>query len=133
MFIGVVSSAAPCGKVGLWPVAEQRQYVRNSRYQQRGDSYWKDVSCDGAYFCNILDTQNLPACEEYGIQILQMDNARPHIINNADVSTDDVMVRHPTVTLLRQPPMSPDLKPLEQGIFNILADAVEAQSPTTKQ
>ena len=84
------------------------------------------------YTSAIFSTLILPACEEYGIQILQMDNARPHIINNANVFIDDFMARHLTATLLRQPPMSSDLNPFDQGVFNILADAVEAQSPTTR-
>ena len=132
MFIAVVSRSAPGSKVGLWPVAEQRQYLRNSRYHRRGDPYWKDLSCDGAYFCHLLDTQILPACEEHDIRYLQMDNARPHTINNNDVSIDAVMACHPTVRLLLQSPMSPDLNPLDQGIFNILADEVEIKSPSTR-
>ena len=57
-----------------------------------------------------------------------MDNARPHIINSNDVSIDAVMNRHPAVGLLLQPPMSPNLYPLDQGIFNILGVEVEIKS-----
>ena len=32
MFIAVTSRDAPGGKVGVWPVAEQRQYILNSCY-----------------------------------------------------------------------------------------------------
>ncbi|CAI9727468.1 Hypothetical predicted protein [Octopus vulgaris] len=132
MLNAVISRDAPGGKVGFWPVAEQRQYVRNSRYHQRGDPYWRNLSCDGAFFCRTLDVDILPACEEHGIRILQMDNARPHIVNNLDASIAEVMARHPTVQLLLQPPQSPDLNPLDEGIFKVLADKVELKNPTTR-
>ena len=61
-----------------------------------------------------------------------MDNARPHIINNSDVSIDAVMARHPTVRLLLQPPMSPALTSLDQSLLNILASKVEPKSPSTR-
>lgn len=133
MFIAVVCRDGPTGKVGLWPVAEQRQYIRNSRYHRRGDPYWKDLSCDGTYFCRLLDNEILPACEQNGVNILQMDNAKPHIIDNVDASINEVMARHPTVRLLLQPPQSPDVQPLDQGIFQVMADAVESYRPTTRQ
>lgn len=133
MFIAVVSRDAPQGKVGLWPVAEQRQYQRNSRYHRRGDTFWHDLSCDGPYFCHLLDTEILPACERSGIRILQMDNATPHITDNVHASITEVMAHHPTVRLLMQPPQSPDVSPLDQGIFSVLADAVELRNPTTRQ
>ena len=32
-----------------------------------------------------------------------------------------------------QPPQSPDVTPLDQCIFSVMADAVELQNPTTRQ
>ena len=51
-----------------------------------------------------------------GIRFLQMDNARAHIIDNAEVSIGDVMVRHPTVQIILQPPISPAMCALNQQI-----------------
>ena len=50
MFIAVMSRDTRQGKVGIWPVAEQRQYQRNSRYHQRGDLFWRTLSCDDDIF-----------------------------------------------------------------------------------
>ena len=47
MFISVVSRDAPQGKVGIWPVAQENQYQRHSKYHSRGDFFWKDFSCHG--------------------------------------------------------------------------------------
>ena len=104
MFIAVVSTDAPCGTVGIWPVAEQRPYLRNSRYHRAGDPYWKDVSCGGAFFFNLMDSEILPVCAQCGIHILPMDNARPHIIDNMETSIITIMSRHPTIRLQIQPP-----------------------------
>ena len=132
MFIAFVSRDAAGRKVGLLPVAEQRQYERNSRFHQCGDPYWRDLSCDGAIFCRTLDHAILPACEQHGIHILQMDNARPHIVNNLEASIAEVMAHHPTFELLMQPPHSPDVTPLDEGIFKVLAEKVELQNPISR-
>lgn len=132
MFVAVISPAAEEGKVGLWPVAVQRTYQRNSRYHRRGDPYWLDVSHDGPFFCRLLDEKILPACERLGINILQFDNATPHVVENDNASLTAVMARHPTIQVLRQPAQSPDVNPLDQGLFRLIADRVELRDPTNR-
>ena len=100
MFVAVVSGADPSGKIGLYPVAERREYLRNSKYHRRGDPYWKDLSCDGQFFCRLLDNEVLPACEQLGVTVLQMDNATPHRVENDISSIKEVALRHPTDKLL---------------------------------
>ena len=63
---------------------------------------------------------------------LQMDNTTPHKVNNKGTSVLTVMRRHPRVTLVDQPPQSPDLNPLDLGIFDVLANYVESVDPQTK-
>ena len=132
MFVAVISSAAPDAKVGLWPVAERRAYQRNSRYHRRGDFYWKDVSHDGPFFCRLLDEEILPACEQLGITTLQYDNATPHVVENNEASIAAVLARHLTITVVRQPPQSPDVNPLDQGLFRLIADRVELRDPVNR-
>jgi len=129
MFVAVISAAADDGKVGLWPVAEMRRYQRNSRYHHRGDVYWRDLTCDGQFFTRLLDNEILPLCENYGIEVLQMDNARPHVTDNNVASIREVMERHPTIQLLMQAPQSPDLNPLDSGV---IADRVELLDPQNR-
>lgn len=132
MFICVVSLNHPSGKVGIWRVAETRVYARNSKNHRKGDPYIHNQSCDGAFFCDILDKQILPRCEELGITTLHLDNARPHIIEQQTISISKVMERHSSVTLMYQPPYSPDTNPLDEGILKVLADAVEDANPQTR-
>lgn len=132
MFVAVVSQTAPDGKVGLWEAAEERQYPRNSRHHQRGESYWKDISIDGNYFTRLLDDEIMPRCEQMGITEIQMDNARPHLIECEDASITRIQARHPNVRLIYQPAQSPDTNPLDEGIFKMLADAVELSDPKNR-
>ena len=62
-----------------------------------------------------------------------MDNARPHIVNNKMCSIKAIQRRHKSIKIIYQPPNSPDTNPLDQGIFKILADAVEKLNPETKE
>ena len=58
-----------------------------------------------------------------------MYNAKAHTIRNLTRNIDEIQARHPTVKLFIQAPQSPDLNPLDDGIFKILADNVEDHDP----
>ena len=62
-----------------------------------------------------------------------MNNAQPHILDNKEASIKTVQQKHPYVKIIYQPPNSPETNPLEEGIFKILADAVEDRNATTKE
>ena len=85
------------------------------------------------FFFNLLDQSVFPICEQLGIKELQMDNARPHIVDNKEASIKTVQQKHPSVKIIYQPPNTPETNPLDEEIFKILADAVEDRNPTTKE
>jgi len=43
-----------------------------------------------------------------------------------------LLARHPTITVVRQPPQSPDVNPLDQGLFRLIADRVELRDPVNR-
>ena len=91
------------------------------------------MTVDGEYFTQLLDETILPACEALGIRSLPMDNARPHIVDNDKASIKAVLLKHPSIKIIYQPPQSPDTNPLDEGIFKTLADHVEDKDPQNRE
>ena len=132
MFVAVIAGSVKDGKVGIWPVGRLQTYKNNSKYHNRGDTYWQNLSCNGQFFCELLDNEILPTCERFGIRKIQMDNAKPHVVGTEINSVAEIFKKHPTVKLIYQPPQSPDTNPLDEGIFKSLADSVELRNPKNR-
>jgi len=131
MFLAAVSKGAHDGKIGLYPCVEQCTYQRNSKHHKKGEQYLKDVEVTSKFYAKLISEKVFPDIVKKlgdGKVIVQHDNPKPHKGEEVDCA----FRKYSNFVNQYQPAQSPDLNPLDQGIFKMLADAVEKKQPTTR-
>lgn len=155
MFLGAVARPVPAhqftGRVGLYPIAEQKAALRGSKNHAKGDLTWKLVNMDTALFKKLLQESVVPdvlaATGTWAKRIvIQMDNAGGHgggrgDINKTTLSELNQWAKNlpeefskwfpeggrPLVEFIAQPPRSPDTNALDLGIWTSLQVAVKRE------
>ena len=97
-----------------------------SKNRDAGIWYNEDVSVTGKYHASLLRDKLFPVLEEKwqtGTIYVQTDNAKPQ------VGKDAKAVHVGRFKMVRQPPNSPDLMPLDEGLFHRLQVAVDKARP----
>lgn len=125
------------GKLGLWPFVYQEQAKRNSKNRAKGTLVTKATEViNTAESRKMILEKVFPAIRERfprGNKIvkIQQDNAKPH----CSVNDPEVIKAGSThgwnITLVCQPPNSPDTNVLDLGYFNAIQSLQHEASPTT--
>ena len=117
------------GKIGIWPLVKRLRAKRSSVNRQAGTIETKTMSCDRKVYKKFMIEKVLPAVfakfprddrsTEPTKVWIQQDNAPAHF---ADADPDwfeacDRMRSRWTITLVEQPPNSPDTNVLDLGFF----------------
>jgi hypothetical protein len=114
------------GKIGIWPIGENRPARNNTVNRLRGTMIWHNMSLDRIMYRNMVINKVLPAIKQKfpvtrGASIIfQQDNAPAHI------KPDDAMVLqklhelHLDLNIVNQPPNSPDTNINDLAFFNAL-------------
>jgi hypothetical protein len=122
------------GKIGMWPFAEQRPALKNSRNRPAGTLEWKSTKVNMAVSRAMMIDNVLPAIAEKWPRgdddvvpplFLQMDNAPAHCSTNDPAIAAACTALNLTLTLYCQPPNSPDLNVLDLGVFNAIQSIKE--------
>ena len=87
----------------------------------------KPLNATAEVYREFILNKVLPAIEEKGPRCnrgmaikIQQDNARPHITANNPVFLERVATMELNITLVQQPPNSPDLNVLDLGYFSAI-------------
>ena len=116
----------PDGKIGMFPCVKRVQTQRGSNIRAAGIWHNVDVPVTGKFHAALLKDKLFPILEEKwteGNIFIQTDNARPQVGKAAkDAHTG-------RFKMVRQPPNSPDLQVLDEGLFHRLQVAVDKARP----
>ena len=119
----------PDGKVGIYEVARTYTTERGSANRDAGIVCTQDVSANGKFHKKVLEEALLPKLQEkWGKRVkitVQTDNAGAQTGDEAYNAHD----KFSNITMLRQPPNSPDFNVLDEGIFHRLQTAVDKERP----
>ena len=122
------------GKIGIWPFTVKEEAQRSSRNRPRGSLVTKPLNVTTEVYREFILDKVLPAIEEKwprchrGMAIkIQQDNARPHISGNDPAFLERVAAMELNVSLIQQPPNSPDLNVLDLGYFNAIQSLQQKQ------
>ncbi|XP_071053291.1 uncharacterized protein [Onthophagus taurus] len=115
------------GKIGLWRIVTQKPAKQNSKNRVRGTLVTTCVEVTRQIYVNMITKKVIPAIKEMWPKgskkmpiKIQQDNAQPHC------SIDDgEVIRAGTadgwnISLIYQPPNSPDFNVLDLGFFNAI-------------
>lgn len=133
MFLGAV--AAPRddldfdGKIGLFHVGEEYVAQKNSKYHDRGETYWVNVNMDGDVFMRMMTNNVIPAiqekCKWAKKAIVQIDSAGGHRIGETLEKLNKIGKKtKPPIVFRTQPTRSPDTNVLDLGIWNSMRSRV---------
>ena len=129
------------GKIGLWPVVKRVLAKRNSKNRAKGDECIQEVSVtaesyrefmvkEGGIFDAIKE--KMPWMKGKPI-IIQHDGAKPHDGNgNKDFLNDEGCKEGWNISIVTQPPQSPDLNILDLGFFNGLKKRIHGDYAMAK-
>lgn len=123
------------GLIGIWRVVKEYSAQRVSKNYSRGEIYEKDTTLTADYYCNFMTTIIIPeVCHKMPWSnhiFIQQDNAPPHVGNNTVQRLNDFGdTQHPVVTIINQPPQSPELNLNDLGFFHSLSKRAH-KHPTT--
>ena len=123
------------GKLGIWPFVEEVPAQRDSKNRQKGTLETKCVNVDRNTYKAFLIEKLLPAIVEKWPRNrsnstikIQQDNAKPHIATGDLEFLEAVRCTGLDITLVSQPPNSPDLNVLDLGFFHSI-QTLQYQKP----
>lgn len=119
------------GKIGIFPFIFQEPAKRSSKNRQAGTLETKCItSIDKFETRKMLSEQVLPAIratwplawegQKTSDVIIQLDNAKPHVLNDDPNLAVDLVQDGMTIKLMNQPPNSPDMNVLDLGFFRAI-------------
>ena len=125
------------GNIGYFPLTEVVPAQRNSIHRPRGTLETKPIKCvNQKVIRKVFITKLIPAIKLRwpiggdGKIYIQQDNATPHILNDDidfhRVANEDGF----NISLVSQPPNSPDLNVLDLGFFRAIQSIQHQQMPT---
>ncbi|KAH9191839.1 hypothetical protein AeNC1_006185 [Aphanomyces euteiches] len=114
------------GKIGCWPLTHKIAAVRSSKNRAKGTLVTAPLSANRMVYKSLVVDKVIPAikaqwplCYSKTIK-LQQDNASPHVqVDNVDI----LQAGHSggfRISVVCQPPNSPDLNVLDLGFFQAL-------------
>ena len=110
------------GKIGLWPFAEYLPAARNSKNRVAGTLELKPVTVNQDSHRSMMVTNVLPEIKRVWPGepkvVIQQDNARPHIASTDSGFFQAAFQGGWDISLVCQPPQSPDFNVLDLGFFN---------------
>jgi DNA-binding Lrp family transcriptional regulator len=113
------------GKIGMWPITKIVAAKRNSKNRPRGTLETKTMEVTKAVsrtllIKNIIPAirQKWPAASKHDPIVIQQDGARPHINDNDRQFVHAAHKFGMDISLVTQPPNSPDFNINDLGLFH---------------
>ena len=114
------------GKIGIWPFVKMEAAVRSSKNRPAGTMEMKPINVTRDVYTEYLVDKVFPAirskfpAKRNTPILLQQDNARPHIHPNDPYieAAGKSEGRSSDISIICQPPNSPDFNVLDLGFFN---------------
>jgi hypothetical protein len=128
------------GKLVIFPFATMVPAQRSSRNRPAGTLEMKPMSVTKEVYRDFKCNKVIPAIQQkwplfhrsVAIKI-QQDNAKPHLIRNDDPQLQAaVAATGMNITLINQPPNSPDTNVLDLGYFNAIQSLQQKKHTNTK-
>ena len=114
------------GLIGIWRVTKTYTAQRSSKNHKRGEEYDIDTTITADSYHEIITQSVIPQiCRlmPWADQVhIQQDNAKPHV-GKGNVARINQFgdLQHPIITLINQPPQSPELNVNDLGLFHSLS------------
>ncbi|KAG7346706.1 hypothetical protein IV203_005775 [Nitzschia inconspicua] len=127
------------GKIGIWPMTHMIQAQRSSRNRPAGTMVMKPLpNITKEVYRQFICEKVIPAINEKwprchrSVPIkIQQDNAKPHLIREDDpLLVAAIAATGMHISLLNQPPNSPDMNVLDLGYFNAI-QSLQHRTDTT--
>ena len=121
------------GLIGVWRVTKDHTALRSSKHHERGDVYPVDTTITADSYFEMITTLVIPAIRISmpwaDTIVLQQDNAKPHIgKHNVERINDFGDSGSPNITLINQPPQSPEVNINDLGFFHSLSKRTQKYS-----
>jgi hypothetical protein len=127
------------GKLGIFPFTTMVPAQRSSRNRPAGTLEMKPMSVTKEVYRDFICNKVIPAiqqkwplCHRSVAIKIQQDNAKPHLIRNDDPQLQAaVAATGMNITLINQPPNSPDTNVLDLGYFNAIQSLQQKKHTNT--
>jgi hypothetical protein len=126
------------GKFGMFPFVTEKPAVHRSGNRPRGTMETKLVSVTRKVSREFLIEKVLPAIKEkwpledhWSPIFIQQDNAKTHVLPNDHEFLEAAAIGGWNISLVFQPPNSPDTNILDLGLFAALQSLFQKKSPTS--
>ncbi|KAM0912226.1 hypothetical protein ACQ4PT_012925 [Festuca glaucescens] len=126
------------GKIGMFPFVTEKPAERRSGNRARGTMETKPLNVTRLVSREYLIQKVLPAIKEkwpledrWSPIFIQQDNAKTHVLPNDPEFLEAAAAGGWNISLICQPPNSPDTNILDLGLFAALQSLFQKKSPTS--
>jgi hypothetical protein len=126
------------GKIGMFPFVTEKPAERRSGNRARGTMETKPLNVTRLVSREFLIQKVLPAIKEkwpledrWSPIFIQQDNAKTHVLPNDPEFLEAAAAGGWNISLICQPPNSPDTNILDLGLFAALQSLFQKKSPTS--
>ena len=118
------------GLIGIWRITEDYVAQRSSKNHARGDVYKIGTTVTADSYYDLMTKDVIPAVRNKmnftDNIVIQQDNARPHVgKRNVERIDEFGAVGGSSISVMKQPALSPELNTNDLGFFHSLSSRIE--------